>query len=162
MVELMARAGCEAVLLGVESMDENALTLYRKRATVDNNFEAVKNLKKHNIISLASTIVGTPQETHESINRNFGYLMELAPEMLWINILTPYIGTDDWDLYQDRIFDRNWQHYDVYHSVMKLDNLSPSEVEFAQRRMMTMYYTRPKYMFRTLPNLFNKQLWSNN
>ncbi|NWJ46715.1 MAG: radical SAM protein [Chloroflexi bacterium] len=162
MVELMARAGCEAVLLGVESMDESALTLYRKRATVDNNFEAVKNLKKHNIISLASTIVGTPQETHESINRNFGYLMELAPEMLWVNILTPYIGTDDWELYQDRIFDRNWQHYDVYHSVMKLDNLSPSEVEFAQRRMMTMYYTRPKYMFRTLPNLFNKQLWSNN
>jgi anaerobic magnesium-protoporphyrin IX monomethyl ester cyclase len=162
MVELMAKAGCEAILLGVESMDESALKAYRKAATVDNNFDAVKIMKKNGIVSLASTIVGRPEETHDTVNNNFRYLMELNPEMLWINILTPYVGTEDWVTYQDRIFDRNWYHYDVYHNVMKLDNLSPSEVEFAQRRMMTMYHTRPKYLFGTLPNLFNKKPWSNN
>ncbi|HEX2914913.1 MAG TPA: radical SAM protein [Chloroflexia bacterium] len=159
MVQLMAQAGCEAVLLGVENMDAATLKLYRKRATVDDNFKAVRTLKKYGIVSLASTIVGTPGETHESLNTNFGYLMDLAPEMLWINILTPYIGTDDWVTYQDRIFDRDWHHYDVYHNVMRLDNLSKGEVEFAQKKMMAMYHTRPKYLFGTLPNLFNKKGW---
>ncbi len=163
MVQLMSRAGCEAVLLGVENMDADTLKLYRKRATVDDNFLAVRTLKKYNIVSLASTIIGTPGETHESLNKNFGYLMDLNPEMLWINILTPYVGTDDWTTYQDRIFDRDWHHYDVYHSVMRLDNLTAGEVEFAQKKMMAMYHTRPKYLFRTLPNLFNKKgSWSMN
>ena len=148
MVQLMARAGCEAVLLGVENMDAETLKLYRKKATVDDNFNAVKTLRKYGIVSMASTIIGTPHETHESLNTNFNYLMELNPEMLWINILTPYIGTDDWTTYQDRIFDRDWHHYDVYHSVMKLDNLKPQEVEFAQKKMMAMYHTRPKYLVR--------------
>lgn len=159
MVQLMSQAGCEAVLLGVENMDAETLKLYRKRATVDDNFNAVKILKKYGIISLASTIIGTPHETHESLNTNFQYLMELNPEMLWINILTPYVGTDDWTTYQDRIFDRDWHHYDVYHSVMRLDNLKPQEVEFAQKKMMAMYHTRPKYLFGSLPNLFNKGGW---
>jgi radical SAM superfamily enzyme YgiQ (UPF0313 family) len=157
MVELMAKAGCEAVLLGVESMDAENLKLYRKRATVDDNFKAVQTLKKNGIVSLASTIIGTITETHESLNNNFRYLLELNPEMLWINILTPYVGTDDWDTYQERIFDRNWHHYDVYHNVFRLDYLKPGEVEFAQKRMMAMYYTRPKYMFGTLPNLFDRK-----
>ncbi len=159
MVQIMSEAGCEAVLLGVENMDADTLKLYRKRATVDDNFQAVRILRKYNIVSLASTIVGTPGETHESMNTNFGYLMELNPEMLWINILTPYVGTDDWTTYQDRIFDRDWHHYDVYHSVMRLDNLKPHEVEFAQKKMMAMYHTRPKYLFGTLPNLFTKGGW---
>ncbi len=157
MVQLMAQAGCEAVLLGVENMDAATLKLYRKKATVDDNFQAVRTLKKYGIISLASTIIGTPGETHESLNTNFGYLMDLNPEMLWINILTPYVGTDDWTTYQDRIFDRDWHHYDVYHSVMKLDYLTPSEIEFAQRKMMAMYHTRPKYLFKNLPTLFGKK-----
>lgn len=162
MVELMARSGCEAILLGVENMDAETLKLYRKKATVDDNFGAVRTMKKFGIVSLASTIVGKPDETHESINRNFQYLMELNPEMLWVNILTPYVGTDDWHTYQDKIFDRNWHHYDVYHSVFKLNYMSASEIEFAQRRMLMMYHTRPKYLFGTLPNLFNKKAWSNN
>jgi anaerobic magnesium-protoporphyrin IX monomethyl ester cyclase len=159
MVQLMAKAGCEAVLLGVENMDAETLKLYRKRATVDDNFQAVQTLKKYGIVSLASTIIGTPHETHESLNRNFQYLMELNPEMLWVNILTPYVGTDDWQTYQDRIFDRDWHHYDVYHSVMKLDYLSKNELEFAQKKMMTMYHTRPKYLFSNLPNLFGAKGW---
>jgi anaerobic magnesium-protoporphyrin IX monomethyl ester cyclase len=159
MVELMAKAGCEGMLLGVESMDAKALKLYRKRATVDDNFQAVRILKKNGILSLASAIIGTPTETHESLNTNFQYLMELNPEMLWINLLTPYVGTEDWERYQDRIFDRDWHHYDVYHSVMKLNYLAPSEIEFAQRKMMVMYHTRPKYLLGTLPNLFGKKGW---
>jgi len=159
MVELMAQAGCEAVLLGVENMDADTLKLYRKRATVDDNFAAVRILKKYGIVTLASTITGTPGETYESMNTNFGYLMDLNPEMLWVNILTPYVGTDDWTTYQDRIFDRDWHHYDVYHNVMRLDNLKPQEVEFAQKKMMAMYHTRPKYLFGTLPNLFGKKGW---
>lgn len=159
MVQLMAETGCEAVLLGVENMDAETLKLYRKRATVDDNFTAVRNLKKYGIVTLASTIIGTTSETHETLNRNFGYLMDLNPEMLWINILTPYVGTDDWDKYQDRIFDRDWHHYDVYHNVFKLDNLTPQEVEFAQKKMMAMYHTRPKYLFGNLPTLFGKKGW---
>lgn len=160
MAEMMQKAGCEAILLGVESMSSVALKSMGKKATVDNNFEAVKVLKKAGIISLASTIVGHTFETHETINENFAYLLELNPEMMWMNILTPYVGTVDWDKYQDRIFDRDWHHYDVYHSVMKLDNLTKDELEFAHRRMMAMYYTRPKYVFGTLPNLFDKKPWS--
>ena len=154
MVQIMGKAGLEAVLLGVESMNEDTLKLYRKKATVDDNFGAVRNLQKYDIAALASTIIGSPGETRESLESNFQYLVDLNPEMLWINILTPYVGTDDWGTYQDRIFDRNWEHYDVYHSVMWLDNLSPWEVEFAQKQMMARYYSRPKYLFGRLPKLF--------
>ncbi|MEI6044014.1 MAG: radical SAM protein [Chloroflexota bacterium] len=160
MAEMMRRAGCEAILLGVESMSSEALSAMGKKATVDHNFDAVKTLRKAGIVSLASTIMGHTFDTHESINENFGYLLDLNPEMMWMNILTPYVGTVDWNKYQDRIFDRDWHHYDVYHNVMRLDHLSANEVEFAHHRMMAMYYTRPKYLFGTLPNLFDKKPWS--
>ncbi|MEI6043585.1 MAG: radical SAM protein [Chloroflexota bacterium] len=159
MVQLMAEAGCEAVLLGIESMDVETLRLYRKRASVNDNFAAVRILRKYGIVSQASVIIGHPEETHESLNTNFNFLVELNPEMLWVNLLTPYMGTADWDNYQDRIFDWDWNHYDNYHSVMRLDHLSTPEIEFAQKKMMAMYHTRPRYIFDNLPNLFMKKGW---
>jgi hypothetical protein len=42
---------------------------------------------------------------------------------------------------------------------MRLDYLTAPEIEFAQKKMMAMYHTRPKYLFDNIPNLFMKKGW---
>jgi radical SAM superfamily enzyme YgiQ (UPF0313 family) len=156
-VEIMAAAGCMGVIMGIESMDPETLKDYNKTATSDDNEKCIKLLKKNGIASMASIIIGHPKETRESLQATMKYMCDLNPEMLWINILTPYVGTNLRREFMStgRLLPNvSWESYDISHVVFKLDYLKSWEIEMTRKAMTAMYYTRPKYLMENLPRMF--------
>ncbi|MFQ3640036.1 MAG: radical SAM protein, partial [Chloracidobacterium sp.] len=153
----MAAAGCIGVIMGIESMDPETLKDYNKTATSDDNAQCIRLLKKHGIASMASIIIGHPKETRESLQATMKYMCDLNPEMLWINILTPYVGTTMRRefIQSGRLLPNlSWEDYDISHVTFKLDHLQAWEIEVTRKAMTAMYYTRPKYLLENLPRLF--------
>ncbi len=153
----MAAAGCIGVIMGIESMDPETLKEYNKTATSDDNANCIRLLKKNGIASMASIIIGHPRETRDSLQATMKYMCDLNPEMLWINILTPYVGTKMRAEFMEKgmlLADKGWEEYDISHVTFKLEHLEAWEIEWTRKAMTAMYYTRPTYLMENLPRLF--------
>ena len=92
-VELMKRAGCTMVCLGIESVNEDTLKALRKNQTPDEIEEGLKNLHKAGINTLAMTIAGTDTDTFWSFFRGIRQLAKWGITYLQIVIMVPLVGT---------------------------------------------------------------------
>jgi radical SAM PhpK family P-methyltransferase len=88
-IDLMAEAGCEGVILGVESGSDRMLTLMNKAAKRHHYLDAIPRLEGAGIACYASLIVGFPGETLESVEESMSLLEESKPSyyraQLWYN-----------------------------------------------------------------------------
>lgn len=79
-IELMARAGCEGVFLGVESGSDVMLKLMNKTARRKHYTQAIPLLRANGISTYASLIVGYPGETDETVAETIGFIEEAGPD----------------------------------------------------------------------------------
>ncbi|CAK7016017.1 PhpK family radical SAM P-methyltransferase [Tissierella sp.] len=79
MVQMMKESGCEGVFLGIESCNEEILENMNKHANPDDYLNGIHLLKKNDIITFASFIVGFPGETEETANQLIEFIEESAP-----------------------------------------------------------------------------------
>jgi radical SAM PhpK family P-methyltransferase len=95
--DLMARAGCKGVFLGIESGDQDVLRVMRKAAKVDRYLHGIKMLNERGIITYSSFIVGHPGETFDTVHNTFEFIEQAQPsfyclESFFFDPKTP-IGT---------------------------------------------------------------------
>jgi len=79
-VELMAEAGCAGVFLGIESGSPCLLRNMHKVATVEQYDQGVKWLRKSDILTFASLIIGFPGETRETVDETIDFLERARPD----------------------------------------------------------------------------------
>lgn len=79
-VKLMKAAGVSQVQIGLESGNQMMLDQMNKRCTVEQNLQAIKNCRKHGVISMVSLIVGYPGETEETLNDTLNFMREARPD----------------------------------------------------------------------------------
>lgn len=91
--ERMARAGCRRVFLGVESMHQSNLDYYNKRTTVTQNREAVQHLDAAGIGVVAGFIIGSPDDTIDSILDDLERFLQLPLLAINCSVLSPDPGT---------------------------------------------------------------------
>lgn len=120
----MAAAGCYTVFLGIDGGTDDVLSEFGKGYRADVAFDAVAFLQKIGIEVNAAFILGGIKETKEQMLRTIAFAKALKPETAQFTINTPLPGAELWDKVQDRIEDRNWDHYDLFHAVMRLDGVS--------------------------------------
>ena len=77
--DLLAESGCKGVFLGIESGDNGVLRAMNKVATIDKYSRGIERLKRRNIMSYASFIIGHPGETVESAARTIEFVDEIQP-----------------------------------------------------------------------------------
>lgn len=80
LVQLMKRAGCFQVQIGLESGDQGQLDRMAKTTKVEENLRAIQNCRKHGITSTISLIVGFPGETKETLENTFRFMSEARPD----------------------------------------------------------------------------------
>lgn len=109
-IDLMRRAGCVRVFLGLESGSNETLRLMNKRATVEQGIEAVNLFSKAGIGTAGFFMVGYPGETRESIEKTFALVLALPLDEAWFTVPLPLPGTplfnrvadlamwDDWEV----------------------------------------------------------------
>jgi anaerobic magnesium-protoporphyrin IX monomethyl ester cyclase len=94
LVTRMKEANFRRVTLGVESGSPRILEMIRKGETNEDVKRAVKLLRGVGIHSHAFFMIGLPEETPEDIELSKKLIMEVQPDHVEINMVTPYPGTD--------------------------------------------------------------------
>ncbi|HEX9945855.1 MAG TPA: radical SAM protein [Thermoanaerobaculia bacterium] len=115
LVELLARAGCFQMFVGVESFSREALRGAHKLHNHPERYGRIAGLcRAHGITSHFSNILGFPQDTEESILEHLGTLRELAPDVASFYVLTPIPGTEQYESFLSGglITERNLDRFD--------------------------------------------------
>ncbi|MGB7925168.1 MAG: PhpK family radical SAM P-methyltransferase [Pyrinomonadaceae bacterium] len=79
-IELMGKAGCEGVFLGIESGSDRMLEKMRKTSKRKDYMRAIPLLRDAGISMYASLIFGFPGETHETIAETMDLINQAKPD----------------------------------------------------------------------------------
>lgn len=95
LLALMARAGCQSVLIGFESLSPEALAEARKTANqVDRYSRAIRNVQRAGIHVVASFVVGFESDTAATFDHLEAFTREHDLCYVMVNALAAYPGTD--------------------------------------------------------------------
>lgn len=151
LIQLMSRAGCVAVKLGIESGDLDVMQK-SQRAAPDLIYqeEIIHCLERNKIDVLAFYILGYFDDTRQSVMKTIHYAEHLNTYGAQFTIATPYPGTR-W--YQDLKhqpevfqFDENLENYNQYRLVYNHPNLSFADLEALKSMAYQHYYLRWDYI----------------
>jgi len=93
LMKRLAETGCKAMLLGVESFDEEILKRNGKNTTTKQIYQAVKSVQDAGMTALGFFIVGLPGETRETIEKTIKGIRETGVRPR-TRILIPLPGTE--------------------------------------------------------------------
>lgn len=89
----MKQAGCHTVILGVESGNEGILKAAQKDYGRDEIVRGVALCRQHSLRTVATIILGLPEETQDSFEETMAFLQELRPDYVSFNVAVPRMGT---------------------------------------------------------------------
>jgi len=110
-IEVMARAGCKALFIGFESVDDETVRNAGKRQNKPRKYtEIVKMLSDHGIAVWGSFIFGLDEDQAPSFERTVDFCIEAKLTMALFALLTPYPGTQLYKrlLAEDRLTRDKW------------------------------------------------------
>ena len=98
LLEKMKAAGCHRIQFGVEQGTEEGLLRLKKDVTVREVENAFKLCREIGIHTVAYFMIGTPVErTREDVMDTIRYSIDLDPDFVMYNVLTPFPGTTLYD-----------------------------------------------------------------
>jgi hopanoid C-3 methylase HpnR len=108
--------GVQYIFLGLEAIDEEGLTKYRKRVPLGRNFEALEFARSLGI-RIAINLIADPDWDHERFRIVREWCLE-AHDIVNISINTPYPGTESWLTEERRLESRDYRLFDIQHCVL--------------------------------------------
>ncbi len=131
LVELLARAGCYQIFVGVESFDRATLIAAKKKQNRPDAYHKIVRLcREQGIGSHFSNIIGFPQDTEESIHHHLEVLQSIDPSWASFYVLCPIPGTEQYDEFQERglITEPNLDRFDTTCLTWRHPNLSSTRL----------------------------------
>jgi hopanoid C-3 methylase len=110
------RLGLNYMFLGLEALDEEGLTAFRKRTTPKINNKALEVARSIGL-SVAINIIADPDWDEA----RFAFVRDWAmsvPEIVNITVQTPYPGTETWLTESRRLTTLDYRLFDVQHAVL--------------------------------------------
>ena len=145
----MRKANCNEVSFGVESGCQRILDAVGKKVKIEQCERAIKWAKEEGFFVAASTIIGYPGETKETMKQTLDLLRKMEPDDAWLCIATPYLGTElralvernGWKINND------WNLYDTMHTIFENPDVTAKDMDDMRRNFYNSYYS-PKYIFK--------------
>lgn len=133
----MVKSGCVGVLIGIESINEEALKSMNKgvnlRITIDKYKEAVKNIRKHGLAVWGTMVFGNDTDTPDTFKEVVDFIIDAKIDIMTCGILCPFINTPLQKRLdgENRLFRTNfpedWIYYTSHHLTYILSKLSLQE-----------------------------------
>ncbi len=148
-LHLYKQAGFERFLLGIENYDEVVLERIRKAGTISKDREAIQLLRKHNILSMATYVVGFGEERTRDFYNSFRQLLSYDPDQIQLLYVTPHKWTPYFEEVKDKeIILTDQRKWDYKHQVIKTQYLKPWQVILYVKLMEILIQLRPKALKR--------------
>jgi anaerobic magnesium-protoporphyrin IX monomethyl ester cyclase len=158
LLPLMSETGCRMVQIGIETSTEQELTLLNKKLSLGKIAEAVGLLKEHDIIAQGLIIVGTRDDSADSIIHKVRYMQRLDVDFPIFTMFTPFPGSD---IYQEAK-ENNWLEvqdyalYDMANVIMPTEHLTRKQLAASYRWCYSTYYTN---LVKVWKGLFSRNDW---
>jgi anaerobic magnesium-protoporphyrin IX monomethyl ester cyclase len=130
--ELLPRyrqAGIEHIYVGVESVNQATLDLFKKDAKVEQGKRAIELINAHEIISETSFVMGMPDETVENMRHTIELAKFFDPDMAFFLAITPWPYADLYEDVKDHIVVRDYRKYNLVEPVIKPVAMSLEDVQ---------------------------------
>jgi radical SAM superfamily enzyme YgiQ (UPF0313 family) len=157
MAELMKKAGCHLIKMGVESGSQNILDNIHKGTTIEQARDTFKLLKEVGIDTHAHMMLGCPGEDHETIEATNRFIREIDPSTATFGICTPYPGTELFDSVvkqHPEIHDGSDRTFSSVHTSSYFNqyftDLNEDELQAFLKKAYRSFYLRPSYVFKRL------------
>jgi anaerobic magnesium-protoporphyrin IX monomethyl ester cyclase len=118
-LHLYKKAGFERLLMGTENTDEETLIKIAKGSSTATDRQAVKLLRRHNILSLATFAIGFGEETDRDYWRALRQLLALDADQISIVYATPHRWTRFYSETSDKhVIQTDLRWWDYKHQVL--------------------------------------------
>jgi anaerobic magnesium-protoporphyrin IX monomethyl ester cyclase len=143
------QAGVARFLLGIESYDEETLRKIRKGATAAQDREAIRLLRRHDILSMATYVVGFEEETDKDYWRSLRQLLSYDPDQIQLLYVTPHRWTPYFGTAADRrVIQPDLSKWDYKHQVLATRYMAPWRVLLWVKLMEVVLQLRPRSLRR--------------
>ncbi len=129
--ELMVQSGCKFLLIGFESVNQQALNSIAKGFNHNKQYQELINQLHSAGISIQGCFVfGFDHDDTSVFTNTVESVQQLKIDIPRYSIYTPYPGTRLFNrlMTQNRILSLNWEDYDTMHVVYQPERMSPEEL----------------------------------
>lgn len=148
-LHLYKAAGFERFLLGMENTDEATLKLIRKGGTTTADREAIRLLRRHNILSMATWVAGFEDESVASLWRGLRQLVSYDPDQIQALYVTPHRWTPFYRIAADRpVVQTDQRKWDYKHQVLGMRRLRPWQLFVLVKLIEAAAQLRPRALRR--------------
>ncbi|MDR2918659.1 MAG: magnesium-protoporphyrin IX monomethyl ester anaerobic oxidative cyclase [Tannerella sp.] len=148
-LHLYKKAGFERFLLGIENYSEEVLKNIKKSGTISKDREAIQLLRKHNILSMATYVVGFGEERTKDFYNSLRQLLTYDPDQIQLLYVTPHKWTPYFKDAEDKeIILTDQRKWDYKHQVLAIKHLKPWQVILYVKLIEVIMQTRPKALKR--------------
>ncbi|RWA61303.1 magnesium-protoporphyrin IX monomethyl ester anaerobic oxidative cyclase [Mesorhizobium sp. M4B.F.Ca.ET.190.01.1.1] len=150
-LHLYRKAGVIRWLLGMENTDEETLSLIRKGGSTASDREAIRLLRQHGILSMATWVAGFEDEGFRDLWRGFRQLIAYDPDQIQALYVTPHRWTPFFRIAKDRtVIQSDVRLWDYKHQVLRMTRLKPWMLFFSVKLIELAVQSRPKALARIL------------
>lgn len=150
-LHLYRKAGVVRWLIGMENTDEATLALIKKGGGTATDREAIRLLRKHDILSMATWVVGFEEERLKDLWRGFRQLLSYDPDQIQALYVTPHRWTPFFRIARERtVIETDISKWDYKHQVLKTRHLHPAVLIVCVKLIEVAIQARPKALFRIL------------
>lgn len=150
-LHLYKKAGFERFLLGIENYNEEVLEKIKKSGSVSDDKKAIQLLRKHDILSMATYVVGFGEETTRDFYFSMKQLLSYDPDQIQLLYVTPHKWTPYFEEAKEkRLILTDQRKWDYKHQVLATEHLSPAIVILYVKMIEIILQMRPKALKRLL------------
>ncbi|WP_434777963.1 magnesium-protoporphyrin IX monomethyl ester anaerobic oxidative cyclase [Neisseria sp. Ec49-e6-T10] len=150
-LHLYKKAGFERFLLGLEHTDDVTLKRIKKGSTTKEDQLAIRLLRKHHILSLATWVAGFEEESDKDMWRALKQLLNYDPDQIQLLYVTPHRWTSFGEEASHRkIVQPNLKRWDYKHQILHTPYLKPWRLFLWMKCIEIIMQSRPKALGRLL------------
>lgn len=155
MAELMYKAGCRLVSIGVESGSQEVLNNIGKKITLDDIRNTVKILKKNRIKIYNYFVIGLPWETEKTVEETIKFAIELDSNFISFYTATPLPGTRFFAYaMMNKLVEGQMDFQSAYYQpTVRSHELSKERIFELHKQAVKRFYLRPRFILKTLLGL---------
>jgi anaerobic magnesium-protoporphyrin IX monomethyl ester cyclase len=149
LLHLYKKVGWARFLLGMENTDAATLKLIRKGGSISTDREAIRALRRHGILSMATWVVGFEEERDADYWRSLRQLLAYDPDQIQMLYVTPHRWTPYFRIAAERrVIQLNQARWDYKHQVLATRHVPPWRVLLWVKFTEAILQARPKALYR--------------
>lgn len=162
LLKLMARSGCMAMFIGLESLSQDSLAAVNKRANIGVDYErAIAAIHRHGIDIVGSFIFGLDPDQPGVFRQTVAFAERVKLGVAQFPVLTPFPGTPLYDRLKEegRITSFDWSLYTMGNVVYQPRNMTADELRQGRAYAYRRFYSLPSILRRMLVRRPGKSSW---